>query len=183
MIAYFFNRQMNHSKNNIMVIITMAAIICTCLVAGCTTPITRQTADWCYAKDAISINIKSDSLLNMYDGYPHALNIAVIQVLAPDELAKMLEGYAGIANIIGNNNPIKDEVAFKRITLQPGEHREIKMDRAAGAQYIYLIFGYALDLSNKHNYLIPIPLKNTPQPLTIFADLGQSAIRGIQYTK
>ena len=119
----------------------------------------------------------------MCDGYPHALNLAVIQVSSPDELVKILQGYAGVVSIIENNIPIKNEVAFKRITLQPGADRKITIDRAAGAQYIYLIFGYALDFSNKHNYLIPIPLNKTPQHLNISADLGDASVRNIQYTK
>ena len=174
-MTYFFNRQINYPKNSILAIIFMW------FLAGCATPITRQTADWCYAKGAISVNIKSDPLLNMCDGYPHALNLAVIQVSSPDEVAKMLQCYAGVASIIENNSPIKDEVAFKRITLQPGEDRKITIDRAAGAQYVYLIFGYALDFSNQHNYLIPIPLKDTPRNLTISADLGDIAVRDIRH--
>ena len=62
MITYFLNRQIDDVKNNILAIL---AIIFTWFLAGCATPTTRQTADWCYAKDAISINIKSDPLVNV----------------------------------------------------------------------------------------------------------------------
>ncbi len=153
------------------------------LLGACSSSVTRQTADWGYAKGAISIELKAEKSLNVFDGYSHALSVAIIQVSSPTKLMQILQTPNGIVTVIDNNKPLEGQTVFKRISLQPGENKKLLLDRAKGTEYVYLVFGYASEIVSKSDYLIPIPLDETPQPLDIKVVLGATYVSSINYTK
>lgn len=153
------------------------------LLSACSSSVTRQTADWGYAKGAINIKLKAEKSLNVYDGYSHALSVAIVQVSSPTKMMQILQTANGVVTVIDNDKPLEGQTAFKRIALQPGEKKNLLLDRAKGTEYIYLIFGYASEIISKSDYLIPIPLDDTPQPLDIKVVLGSTYVSSINYTK
>ena len=158
-------------------------MVMTVFLTSCSSSVTRQSADWSYAKDAISVNIKAQDSLNVYDGYSHALSMAIIQVSSPDKLNQLLQTKNGLVSVIDNKNPASEQSAFKRIVLQPGQQKSLLLDREHGTQYVFLIFGYASEIVNKGYYQIPIPLDDSPQKLNISVVLGPTYVSSIKYTK
>ncbi|UTW42709.1 type VI secretion lipoprotein TssJ [bacterium SCSIO 12844] len=157
-------------------------VILLCLLTACSSSVTRKTANWSYAKDAITISLEADKKLNVYDGYAHALTIGIAQVSSPDKYAQILQTSNGLVTVIANEKPVQGQTSFKRISIQPGEKRTLVLDRAYATEYVYLFFGYAQGVLDKNSYLIPIPLDGTPQPLDVKVELGPTYISNISHS-
>jgi predicted component of type VI protein secretion system len=163
--------------------ILLCGVFVLMLLAGCSSSVTKITSKWAYAKDAIVVDVKADEELNLYNGRPHVLNIAIYQNSTPNGISQLLKTKNGLVSAMENLKALKGQTEFDRESFQPGVQKKITLNRAEGTQYVYLVFGYATEIVNRGSYLIPIPFDDGPQKLNISLTLGPTNVLIIEYTK
>ena len=129
------------------------------------TELTVAEEDWIFQERAISLEIDAPADLNTLNGRPHALAIGFYQLNDPNTFTGLVATRQGAQELLGKGK-IDDTVAyFRRITVQPGEHRTVVINRAKTAQHVGLIVGY-YNINPKNDVsLFKIPIKATERGL------------------
>jgi type VI secretion system VasD/TssJ family lipoprotein len=97
---------------------------------------------WGYEKDAIQLDLKADSRLNLDDGAPHTLVLCTYQLRDPISFNQLSEDMAGISKLLACGMFDTSVTTSRRVTVHPGQDQSIKLDRAAGTQYVAVVAGY-----------------------------------------
>jgi len=129
------------------------------------TELTVADEEWVFEERAINLEIDAPADLNTLNGRPHALAIGFFQLSDPNTFTGLVATREGAEELLGKGR-IDDTVAyFRRITVQPGEHRTVVINRAKTAQHIGLIVGY-YNINPKNDVsLFKIPIKPTERGL------------------
>ncbi len=132
--------------------------------------------NWKFKDRAIYLEMKAPADLNAFNGRPHALAVGIYQLNDPNTFSGLGATREGAVELL-NKGKIDDTVVhFTRITVQPGEHKSIVLNRAETAQYVGMITGY-FGLSPTHDVaLFPIPIKASKRGLV---EEGLAAIKVI----
>lgn len=165
-------------KNIFILLISFSLVACT--------TVTRQNTTWEYAKDAITLDIKADRDLNMYDDESHTLAMAIIQVSSPKKYTKLLQTTEGLSEAIANDTKFDDLTGFDRIYVSPAEETTVSLDRHKDTKYVFIVFGYAdvTDVS-KNSYMLDIPFDegwwgDGPLNLDLDICLGAKSINDLE---
>jgi len=129
------------------------------------TELTVADEEWVFEERAISLEIDAPADLNTVNGRPHALAIGFYQLNDPKTFEALKETREGAEQLLAKGR-IDDTVAyFRRITVQPGEHRTVVINRAKTAQHVGLIIGY-YNINPKNDVdIFKIPVKATERGL------------------
>jgi len=100
-----------------------------------------------YTEKFISVHLKADSQLNLYDGSSHATHVCVYQLSDPNTFNQLSENEMGIGKLLVcdrvDAGPPLPGVAFaKKFIVQPGADQTFELDRAEGARYVGVVAGY-----------------------------------------
>ena len=146
---------------------TVSYIIISYLLVACAsnTELTVAEEEWVFEERAISLEIDAPADLNTLNGRPHALAVGFYQLNDPNTFTGLVATRQGAEELLGKGK-IDDTVAyFRRITVQPGEHRTVVINRAKTAQHVGLIVGY-YNINPKNDVsLFKIPIKATARGL------------------
>ena len=146
---------------------------------------------WGFGSNAISIKLQADDTLNLYENKPHTLSICVYQLQDPNSFKDMSQTEDGLIKLLGCQNFGKGVAGVSRIIVQPGETRELKLDRAEGAKFVGLAAGYFDLKPDRAVLLIDIPILTykkglifksnyqIPGELDIHLSLGPNALREV----
>ena len=123
----------------------------------------KAALEWSYAPGAISIELRSDARLNVYDDAPHTLVLAIVQTVDPNLFKALLADETAVARLLATGQSNPPMTAVERVIVEPGRSRTIRLDRAQMAQYFGVIAGYyQLDpVSNARLFRIPVEVKSS----------------------
>ena len=132
-----------------------------------------------YEKNALTINIKSDPRLNLYQSRPHSLVICMYELKEPNMFNQLSDERDGIYKLLECGR-FDGSVAYaRRQIVQPGEDISDVRDRAEGAKYLGIAAGY-FDLKKSGAVsLLPID-KVGPGTIVIDLVLGPQEIHDIR---
>ena len=123
----------------------------------------KAAIEWSYAPGAISIDLRSDPGLNLYDGAPHTLVLAIVQTIDPNLFKALLADETAVSRLLATGQAIPPLTAVERVIVEPGRTKTVKVDRAQLAQYFGLIAGYyQLDpVRNARLFKIPVEVQSS----------------------
>ena len=125
--------------------------------------------EWTFGSNAISLQLKADSALNLFEDAPHTLAMCVYQLADPGAYTDMASTREGMIKLLGCEKFGETVSAVNRIILQPDEVRTVFLDRALGAKYVAVVAGFFELDPAKAAKLFQIPVDVTKKGL-IFKD-------------
>ena len=140
-----------------------------------------------YEKDAITLNLKGDPKLNLFEKRPHTLLVCVYQLRDPNALNQVLQDAEDVSKLLECARFDPSIVNTKKFILQPGKEITEALDRAEGARYIGIVAGYFNLDKQRASRIIPIPVsgmfgkKASRMNLEVF--LGPDEIQGVKEKK
>jgi type VI secretion system VasD/TssJ family lipoprotein len=123
----------------------------------------KATIEWSYGPGAISIDLRSDPGLNLYEGAPHTLVLGIVQTIDPNLFKALLADETAVARLLATGQSTPPMTAVERVIIEPGRTRTVQVDRAQMAQYFGVIAGYyQLDpVRNARLFRIPVEVKSS----------------------
>jgi type VI secretion system VasD/TssJ family lipoprotein len=140
-----------------------------------------------YEKDAISLHLKGDPKLNLFEKRPHTLLVCVYQLRDPNALNQVLQDAEDVSKLLECGRFDPSIVNTKKFILQPGKEITEALDRAEGARYIGIVAGYYNLDKQRASRIIPVPVggmfgkKASKLDLDVF--LGPDEIQGVKEKK
>jgi len=140
-----------------------------------------------YEKDAISLHLKGDPNLNLFEKRPHTLLVCVYQLRDPNALNQVLQDAEDVSKLLECARFDPSIVNAKKFILQPGKEISEALDRAEGARYIGIVAGYYNLDKQRASRIIPVPVsgmfgkKASRLDLDVF--LGPDEIQGVKEKK
>lgn len=95
-----------------------------------------------YQPKSILISCKADSMLNFYDDASHSLMIAVYQLDNINAFNQLAKDQEGIKKLLSVDKFDKSVLGYDRYFAEPGETKQIAIDRLEGAKWIGIVAGY-----------------------------------------
>lgn len=144
--------------------------------------------NYTFEEDAIIVNVTADPNLNRRDGKPHTLLICLYQLRDPNTFNQLSGDEAGLYRLLACSLFDGSVASARKLIIQPGEEKEIVLDRAQGASYVAVAAGYYLMQKEGmlRLYDVPIIVKRVslfssskiqlPETLTISLKLGPENI-------
>ena len=102
----------------------------------------RPKDDFSYRKNALVIDIKAENNLNTYNGQSHTVLLGLFELSDPNIFSQMLEQQGSVSKLLGMDAFGGDVVSRRKLIIQPGEHKQLLMDRVEGARYLGVVAGY-----------------------------------------
>ncbi|MRR36701.1 type VI secretion system lipoprotein TssJ [bacterium] len=132
-----------------------------------------------YEKNALTVNIRSDPRLNLYQERPHSLVLCMYELKEPNMFNQLSDERGGIYKLMECGR-FDGSVAYaRRQIVQPGEDVTDVRDRAEGAKYLGIAAGY-YDLKKSSSLrLLPID-RIGPGAIVIDLILGPREIQDIR---
>jgi len=137
-----------------------------------------------YEKDAISLRLKGDPNLNLFEKRPHTLLVCVYQLRDPNALNQVLQDAEDVTKLLECARFDPSIVNAKKFILQPGKEISEALDRAEGARYIGIVAGYYNLDKQRASRILPVPVgglfgkKASRMNLEVF--LGPDEIQGVK---
>ncbi len=163
------------------------------LLGGTSEKEAKATIEWNYGRNAITIELRSDPRLNIFDDQPHTLVLGVAQMAEPNGFTALLTDTAAVARLLETGEgKAAGLVQFERFVVEPGKSKTFSLDRAQMAQYYGVVAGYyRLDpLQNSRMFRIPTAVKSegwvvktriaAPAPQKIRLILGAERVLGAE---
>ncbi|MDR2354200.1 MAG: type VI secretion lipoprotein TssJ [Deltaproteobacteria bacterium] len=131
-------------------------------------PVENQSElHWGFGPRAIKIGIIADSRLNLTNDIPTALSLCFYQLSETGVFALNSTNSKGLSSLAecppGGNDPaapvMKGLVSADRYFIQPGERRDLIIDRHPSAQYIGVAGGFSSLPALNGAAFLPIPIK------------------------
>ncbi len=132
-----------------------------------------------YEKNALTMNIKSDPLLNLYQERAHSLVICLYELKEPNMFNQLSDERDGIYKLMECGR-FDGSVAYsRRQIVQPGVDASDVRDRAEGAKYLGVAAGY-FDIKKSGTTRL-VPIDNVrPGKIIIDLILGPREIQDIR---
>ncbi|MHB1013474.1 MAG: type VI secretion system lipoprotein TssJ [Desulfobacteria bacterium] len=140
-----------------------------------------------YEKDAISLHLKGDPRLNLFEKKPHTLLVCVYQLRDPNALNQILQDAEDVSKLLECARFDPSIVNTKKFIVQPGKEISEALDRAEGARYIGIVAGYYNLDKQRASRILPVPVsgmfgkKASRMDLDVF--LGPDEIQGVKEKK
>ena len=137
-----------------------------------------------YEKDAITLNLKGDPQLNLFEKRPHTLLVCVYQLRDPNALNQVLQDADDVTKLLECGRFDPSIVNTKKFILQPGKEITEALDRAEGARYIGIVAGYYNLDKQRASRIVAVPVagmfgkKASRMNLEVF--LGPQEIQGVK---
>lgn len=128
--------------------------------AACTPARKSGGEDLSYVKDAIRVSLSATTDLNFYNNQSHTVVLIFYQLSEPNIFNQMLESPDGIVKLLEAKPFDASDLSRRSVVVQPGEFREVIMDRVQGARYIAAIAGYYSLKGPQISRVIPIKVES-----------------------
>ena len=143
-----------------------------------------RTPEYTYQKGAVTITLRADPQLNLYQDTPHTLVACTYQLRDPNAFNQLVDERDGLPKLLECGRFDASVAYAKRLVVQPGQEMRDSLDRAEGAKYVSVVAGY-YDLQKWNAVrLFPIPVGGTlsskPQNVNIELYLGPQAIQDLK---
>ncbi|MEA1936209.1 MAG: type VI secretion system lipoprotein TssJ [Thermodesulfobacteriota bacterium] len=160
------------------------------LLSSCAAKKKPDTADpslvWGFGKKAIEISYKADKNLNLYDEKPHTILMCLYQLSDPNIFNELSKSEDGLNKLLKCSRFDQSVAGFMRIIVQPGENKNLSLDRAEKAKWVGIVAGYYNLSPDMVTRLFEIPVvterkwlllkKPIPGNLSVDLSLGSNKI-------
>ncbi len=162
---------------------------CSCLGGGGGVQAQPQTPKVDLGRDRNALKFKYEAAadLNWYEGQPHTLMVAVVQMEKSDSFDNIRQTGDGLTRFLDGANENPDIKQLKRIIVQPGDLKAVYLDRVEGAAWVAIVAGYYDLRPGKVDRIFQIPVKPAKQkgggtmsiatPMTIGILFGRNGIK------
>lgn len=121
---------------------------------------------WNYAKGAVVIEIAADPDLNIYDGRPHTMVLAVGQSTDPNAFLTLI-GEPGQSSQALQAGKAPGMLGFERIVVTPGGRTVVNLDRVEGAKYVGVLAYYHDAKPPRNGRLFRIPTEVVSEGMVV----------------
>lgn len=142
-------------KRRVALLLYLSAITFLCSCAA--TPEVKPPLEWGYEKGAITVNLKGDPQLNLFQKSPHALVACLYQLRDPNAFNQFRVEADGLTKLLECGRFDPGVATAKRLVIQPGQELNETLDRAEGARYVGFVAGYYRLHKERSVRLYPIP--------------------------
>ncbi len=140
-----------------------------------------------YEKDAITLSLKGDAKLNLFEKRPHTLLVCVYQLRDPNALNQVLQDAEDVTKLLECGRFDPSIVNTKKFILQPGKEVTEALDRAEGARYLGIVAGYYNLDKQRASRILPVPVAGMfgkkAARMNIEVILGPDEIQGVKERK
>jgi type VI secretion system VasD/TssJ family lipoprotein len=157
----------------VLVLFGVVVLLCSC----------ASVPRYPYGKGEITIHLKGDSRLNLYDGSPHTLVLCTYQLRDPNAFNQLADEKDGLSKLLEGSRFDSSVTYYKMLILNPGQDLSEILDRAEGTTYVGFVAGYYLLEKNRVVRLYEIPLSRmskNPEKLKIDLYLGPQEIQDMK---
>ena len=96
-------------------------------------------------KQGIRVDIAADRQLNYFNNQSHTLVLVVYQLSTPDYFKQMAASPEGMGELLEAKPNEPSFVSKSKLVIQPGESRQVYIDRVKDANYVGILAGYFSD--------------------------------------
>lgn len=96
-------------------------------------------------KDGIRLDLQADEQLNFFNNQSHTLVLVVYQLSDPAYVQQLASTVDGIGELLESRPNDVSVVARRKLLIQPGENKQVYIDRASEGNYIALLAGFFTD--------------------------------------
>ncbi|PTN35975.1 type VI secretion system lipoprotein TssJ [Desulfonatronum sp. SC1] len=97
---------------------------------------------WTYLPGGLTLNLKADKDLNLFEGFSHNILLCTYQMSSPAAFQELAANLGGIRKLLECARFDQSVVHVERRFISPGQESTFVLDRAEGAQHIGLAAGY-----------------------------------------
>jgi type VI secretion system VasD/TssJ family lipoprotein len=131
------------SSVRIGALLLCGALCCSCtLFGGSSADLVNGPKAVAFRPNAITLDIKSDPYLNLYQEGAHPVYLCIYQLKEPNWFIQSVAENDGIENLMSCGRLDQSVALAKRVVVQPGRNLVESADRAEGARYLGLVAGY-----------------------------------------
>lgn len=158
--------------------ILLSVVLCSCFSKSTIV----SPPEWTHQKDAVTLRLGADRLLNLYQGKPHSLIVCVYHLKDLNGFEQLSDENGGLSKLLECNRFDSGVTYAKRLVVQPNQEIRESLDRTEGAKYVGLVAGYyALHKATSvRTYEIPVSVFNNPKKLAIYLHMGPESIQEIR---
>lgn len=167
------------------VFFAVSVLILTAMLAGCFADSSGKTQSQTVPPDfrpgAIELYLKTDPMVNLYQGTPHTLVICVYELREPNSFNQLIGEGDGWPKLLECNRFDGSVAYVNKIVMQPDQEVKKTLDQAEGAKYIGLVAGYYLRNERPYRlYRITVPAKRKAIPMRMSLYLGPQNIQDLK---
>ncbi len=132
-------------KKHFRMLYLLPSVILLCSCASKSVPVASEqipVSQWSYEEEAIHLDLKADSQLNLYDGNPHTLHICVYQLRDPNAFEPLTGDEDGLYELLECGSFDPSVRSSKILIMRPGQHANISLDRAEETKCVAIVAGY-----------------------------------------
>jgi type VI secretion system VasD/TssJ family lipoprotein len=117
----------------------------------------KPPVEWGFEKEAISLSLKGDPQLNLFQRSPHALVACLYQLRDPNAFNQFRSEEGGLSRLLECGRFDPGVATTRRLVIQPGQEISETLDRAEGARYVGFVAGYYRLGRESSARLYPVP--------------------------
>lgn len=101
-----------------------------------------EQVKWAYEPGGLTLHLKADPELNLFEGFSHNLVLCMYQLTEPAPFQELAANPGGIRKLLECVRFDPTVVHVERRFISPGQEASLVMDRAEGARHFALVAGY-----------------------------------------
>jgi type VI secretion system VasD/TssJ family lipoprotein len=167
--------------------LALAALSCGPGASPVSTPVQVQyppPPTWPFSPGAVVVHYRADKGLNTYEDRPHALLMVVYQLSAVNAFNDLAKDQTGLQTLLESGYFDQSVASIEKVYVQPGEEKDLAIDRAQGAKWVGVVTGYYQQVPGKTSSLMPIPFEqDVVRRMRLRLMLGKDSIHFVESTK
>ncbi len=128
----------------------------------------KPEPDWAFKPQSIEIAIHADVMLNEFNESSHALQLVIYQFDTINKFMELAEYKDGLKKMLKAQNFDPSVQAVKKIFVDPGETKKIRLDRAEKARWVGVVAGYFNLIPGRTTNFFEIPYNIEKQGMIFF---------------
>lgn len=139
----------------------LASAIAVCSCASKSAQVSSRQVpptQWPYEEQAIHLDLKAGSQLNLFDDIPHTLLVCVYQLRDLNAFNQLTGDDDGLYDLLQCSAFDASVRSSKRLIIHPGHDSTITLDRAEDTKYVAIVAGYYSIEKDKIVRLFDIPV-------------------------
>ncbi len=138
------------------------------LIISCGGKKVKPEPEWEFKPQGIEIYYHADAMLNEFKGSSHALQIVVYQFDNINKFVELAEYKDGLKKLLKAQNFDPSVQAVKKMFIDPGESKKLKLDRAEKSRWVGVVAGYFDLVPGRATCFFEIPHKIEKQGMIFF---------------
>lgn len=123
---------------------------------------------WNWQPKALHLKITADRDLNRYEEQPHALMLCLYQLSSATAWGELAKTPAGVDTLLTCEGFTGSVVQSERLFIQPGEQRQLTVDRLEKGRYVAFVAGYAHPTAQRISPIFSFPVQHSTQGLLLW---------------